>query len=201
VTTTGVQASAGLATFAGISIDTSAENYQLFAQVGGLGVSTTSQQFDVVDDFVDCGGQPCNGSSSSNGTSGQIQANTDPTYLTVSVLAPSAIDCANYTEITGTVTWKTDDHGNQIGTITADGSLVKKLRPPDQGASHFQVCYSPDAGKSFVDRTGATITAGQSGLLPDCTSTVTTNCVFFRNKTGSGSAVVQFTVVDGKGRI
>jgi hypothetical protein len=200
VTSTGVQASGGIATFAGISIDRSAEGYQLFAQVADLGVSTTSQGFDIVDDFVDCGGQPCTGSSSGGGTSGEIQANNNPSYLTVSVL-PGSIDCANYTEITGTVSWKTDDQGNQIGTITAGSTLVKKLRPPDQGAAHFQVCYSPDPGKSFVDRTGATITAGQAGLLADCTSTITTNCVFFRNKTGAGSAVVQFTVADGKGRI
>jgi hypothetical protein len=37
--------------------------------------------------------------------------------------------------------------------------------------------------------------------LPDCSATITTNCIFFRNKTGAGSAVVQFRVADGKGRI
>ncbi len=190
----------GIATFTGITIDKSGEGYTLVAAATGFS-SATSKAFDIVDDYVDCNGQPCSGSATGGGTSGQIDANTDPSFLTVSILAPGTIDCDRYFEVTGTVAWKTDDQGNQIGTITADASLVKKLRPPDQGAAHFQVCFSPDPGKSFVDRNGNTVGAGQAGLLPDCTSSSDTNCIFFRNKTGAGSAVVRFRVADGKARI
>jgi hypothetical protein len=199
-TVTSTTNASGIATFTGMSINKSDEGYTLVATATGFS-SATSDAFDVVDTYVDCGGSPCSGGATGGGTTGDIQANTNPKYLTVSILSPGLIDCAGYTEITGTVSWKTDDQGNQIGTITADSSLVKKLRPPDQGAAHFQVCFSPDPGKSFVDRAGNTVTSGQAGLLKDCTSSSDTNCVFFRNKTGAGSAVVRFRVADGKGRI
>jgi hypothetical protein len=197
---TSTAAAGGVAEFPGINIDRSGENYQLRAQARSVNPGT-SAMFDIVDDYQDCMGRPCTGSAAAGGTSGNIVANTVPTFLTVSILPPATINCANYQEITGTVAWKTDDRGNQVGTITADKSLVKTLRPPDQGAAHFQVCYSPDPGKSFVDRDGVTRTSGEAGLLPDCESDADTNCVFFRNKTGSGTAIVQFRVADGKGRI
>jgi hypothetical protein len=207
VTTTGVQAVNGTATFsqanlgAKLSLDVSNEGYTLQAAATGFS-PVSSDPFDIVDVYVDCSLDPsCSASLDNNsGTSGEIDT-TDASFLSASILAPGAIDCTGYLEITGTISWKTDDTGDQIGTIVADGSLIKKsLRPPDQGASHFQVCFKADTGKTFIPRGGGDLTSGPA-LLPDCSSTITTNCVFFRNKTQAGSAVVQFRVADGKGRI
>ena len=115
-------------------------------------------------------------------------------------LTPGSIDCTGYQAITGTVSWVTDANGDQLVTIVADGSLIKKsLRPPDQGAAHFQVCYQPDGNKTFVPRDGGAETNGPA-LLPDCSSIITTNCVFFRNKTQAGSAVIQFRAADARGK-
>jgi hypothetical protein len=208
VTTTGVDAVNGIATFSkaalggNLSIDKSGEGYTLIASATGFVSSDPTDPFDIVDDYVDCSVESCLGNANGGGTSGQIDANAgDPSFLSLSILAPGIIDCTGYIEITGTVSWKTDATGDQIGTITAAKSLVKTLRPPDQGAAHFQVCFSPDPGKDpFVDRSGNLVFPGQAGLLPDCSTAITTNCVFFRKKTGSGSAVIKFRVADGKGR-
>lgn len=202
VISTGVAAEDGISTFSQLSIDKVGEGYTLVASADAFASSDPSDPFDIVDDYVDCVAESCLGNASTNGTSGLIDANAgDQSFLSVSILAAGIIDCAGYTEITGTVSWKTDATGDQIGTITADKSLVKTLRPPDQGAAHFQVCFRPDPGKgSFLGRSGEVIDPDHEGLLSDCSATITTNCVFFRNKTGSGSAVLEFRVADGKGR-
>jgi len=203
VSSTGVAAVGGVATFEDLSIDKSDEGYTLVASATGFS-SATSDAFDIVDDFVDCATQSCLGSASSGGSSGQIDANGGgASFLSVSVLSATGFDCSGYQEVTGVISWKTDSNGDQIGTITAEDSLVKKLKPPDRGAAHFQVCFRLDPGKTpFLSRDGVNyITDTQPGLLPDCGGAITTNCVFARNKTGAGSAVVKFRVADGKGRI
>jgi hypothetical protein len=209
VSTTGVTADDGVATFSqaalgsALSINVSSEGYTLVASAADF-ESATSDPFDIVDTFVDCVAHSCAGQSSSGGSTGQIDANGGgASFLTVSILSAGSFDCAGYQEITGLISWKTDSAGNQVGTITANKTLVKKLRPPDRGAAHFQVCFRLDPGKTpFLSRDGVTfITSTQEGLLPDCTSPTATNCVFSRKKTASGDAVVKFRVADGKGRI
>jgi hypothetical protein len=210
VSTTGVAADDGVATFSqaslgsALKINASSEGYTLVASTSNTDfASATSDPFDIVDKFVDCAAQSCAGKTSSGGSTGQIDANGGAaSFLTISILSAASFDCAGYQEITGLISWKTDSSGNQVGTITADKTLVKKLKPPDRGASHFQVCFSPDPGKDpFIDRSGHTVNPGETGLLPNCTSPTATNCVFSRNKTASGNAVVKFRVADGKGRI
>jgi hypothetical protein len=218
VTTTGVSAVGGIATFttanlgSSLSINILGHGYTLVASAMGFSTAESdsdpgsqgAQGFDIVDDYVDCTTQTCTGAANNGtGTSTQVSAPTgDPTFLSVSILPSGSLgDCAGYQAITGTVSWITDASGDQIVTIVADGALIKKsLRPPDQGAAHFQVCYQTDPGKpAFTDRSGNS-TNGPA-LLPDCSGTITTNCVFFRNKTQAGSAVIQFKVADGRGKI
>jgi hypothetical protein len=74
-----------------------------------------------------------------------------------------ALGCAGYTPLSDTpiVTFEVTGTSYRQVTIVVPAGLAIR------SASQDRVCYSSDT-KSFVDRSGVTRSAGQSGLLADC---------------------------------
>jgi hypothetical protein len=70
----------------------------------------------------------------------------------------------------------------------------------DRGSSHIDVCFQTDPGKAAFTPKGGGLPVN-TGLLADCTSTITTNCILSETAAPGGGRLVTFTVEDGKGRI
>jgi len=129
---------------------------------------------------------------------GASVTSSTPGDLGVLVL-PSTIDCGGYSELSTTeIAWKFTGTGAQIVTATVSKALSKQV--VDRGSSHIDVCFQTDPGKDpFVPKGGGT--AVNIGLLADCNSTITTNCIISETAAPGGGRLVTFTVEDGKGRI
>ena len=126
-----------------------------------------------------------------------VSSNT-PGDLGVLVL-PYTISCDGYDELSQTeIAWKFTGTGAQIVTATVSKALSKQV--VDRGSSHIDVCFQTDPGKNpFVPKGGGT--AVNIGLLADCNSTITENCIISETAAPGGGRLVTFTVEDGKGRI
>jgi hypothetical protein len=171
---TAVNAVGGLATFGnddnkpGFSIDTadSLDFRDRLSASGDPGIaSATSNEFDITDDAVLCTGNGCNGNASKNNVSVNVAAPlAHQGDVLLVALDVEPIDCANYTELIGTpeVTFSVSGSSYRVVTIVVPAALA--TRP----ASQDFVCYS--SAVSFVDRSGNTVPAEGSGLLPDCKS-------------------------------
>jgi hypothetical protein len=109
------------------------------------------------------------------------------------------IDCTGYTELsTSEIAWKFTGDGAQIVTATVSKALSKQVL--DRGSSHIDVCFQTDPGRDpFVPKGGGP--AVNTGLLADCNSTITTNCILSETAAPGGGRLITFTVEDGKGRI
>jgi hypothetical protein len=109
-------------------------------------------------------------------------------------------DGYSYQAISDEVTvWQVTGTGSGTQTINVlvDKSLVKKYT--NRGSSHIDFCYLVEVpGKTFIDKFGVT-TAGP-GLLPDCDSTITNNCIVSEVGVNGGDRLITVTVDDGKGR-
>jgi hypothetical protein len=121
-----------------------------------------------------------------------------PGDLGVLVL-PFTINCDGYSELSSTeIAWKFTGTGAQIVTANVSKALSKQVL--DRGSSHIDVCFQTDPGKDpFIPKGGGA--AVNLGLLADCTSTITTNCILSETAAPGGGRLVTFTVEDGKGRI
>ena len=123
---------------------------------------------------------------------------SSPGDLGVLVL-PFTINCDGYSELSSTeIAWKFTGTGAQIVTANISKALSKQVL--DRGSSHIDVCFQTDPGKApFVPKGGGA--AVNLGLLADCNSTITTNCILSETAASGGGRLVTFTVEDGKGRI
>jgi hypothetical protein len=118
--------------------------------------------------------------------------------LGVLVLAYT-IDCDGYSELSSTeIAWKFTGTGAQIVTATVSKTLSKQV--VDRGSSHIDVCFQTDPGKAAFTPKGGGLPVNE-GLLADCNSTITTNCILSETASPGGGRLVTFTVEDGKGRI
>ena len=101
-TKTDVPTSAGIATFADLSIDQPGDGYTLAASASGLG-STTSDTFNIAGLVQTCEADvDCTGSLTEGNTGATVNALADPStpVLTMS-LTSGGIDCADYEEQSG----------------------------------------------------------------------------------------------------
>jgi hypothetical protein len=115
------------------------------------------------------------------------------------LVLPYTIDCAGYAELsTSEIAWKFTGSGAQI--VTANISKAVSKQVVDRGSSHIDVCFQTDPGKDpFIPKGGGA--AVNLGLLADCNSTISTNCILSETAAPGGGRLVTFTVEDGKGRI
>jgi hypothetical protein len=190
-----------------LRIDTLGLGYKITPT--GLGVSgTESDEFGIFREGEPCvTGQPCEVHDNiSNSKLGATVSAAVTGNLGVFV-QPLALECAvpagyKYLPLptTSVIAWKFDGSGAQIVTANIAKSLAKQVL--DRGSSHLDVCFQADPLKpTFTDKFGNEVLAGSSGLLADCSSTITTNCIISETAASGGGRLITFTVEDGKGRI
>jgi hypothetical protein len=189
-------ASAGVASFASLSIDAPG-TYTLRATSGGLSAATSStfrvdQVATACIEDVTCSASIANGSTTFDVTA-PGNAGTDAGFLLLDNGVGVAIDCAGYTELTASPTVIEGPDRAKTVTSTIDKSVMNAQ--PNNGASFLQMCFG--APYTFATRPGSTLTGvdtnGDSvddffyALLPDCGAPP---CVSSRNKTNAGDGVI-----------
>jgi hypothetical protein len=203
-TTSAATDSTGLATFAP-TIDRAGRAYRLAATAAGI-VAATSGPFDVSDVATVCTGA-CSASDQLLTTNATVNATSNGGVLTVS-LGLDSLDCNDatnryYVATSQVVSFDvTPATGRTVVTLELAAASVN--RP----YYRYQVCFSSPTS-TFVNRYGATIAAGQPGLLPDCRdcddgrslpSASSGPCVVARWVDASGNVYVKFSVPVGDPR-
>lgn len=162
--TTTQPTSAGVATFADLTIDQPGIDYSLVASAPGF-TSVESLPFTIADEAFNC--EPdvdCVGELSDPTVDAIVDAKADPSspILTMS-LTPGGIDCADYEEHSSTLEFAvTTDRYKEV-TMTVDTDSY----PDTEGffpIGEYQVCYESPNG--FTDSSGNENV--NLGLLPDC---------------------------------
>jgi hypothetical protein len=192
----------GVASFAP-TLDRSGHGYELHASAGpGIG-DATSGPFDVDDVAKTCTGA-CSGTDQMADTSATVSATTNGGVLTMS-LGLDALDCNNavnhyYVSTSQVLTFGlTPSAGRKTVTIgLAAASVTKPFHK-------YEVCFS-SPNTSFINKYGATIAAGDPGILPTCKNCKQPTggpCVLLRWKDRAGNVFVRFSVpmADPRGRI
>jgi hypothetical protein len=215
-TGTNASFSSGIATFS--TLESSATGtYTVTASSTGS-TSATSDSFVISDFGTICpeGETLCEGSAQSadHKTSASVKATEADgfdadTTLAVSMLAGSTIPggvCPGFSPLgSGVEVDVRPVPGMTEVTLTIDKSLVNTI--PENGASHFQICFGgkiptevpPTTSFPTRDGTLAVFDPGTGlfwGLLPDCPRTPVTPCVLSRNKTKAGDFTGVYAVPD-----
>jgi hypothetical protein len=177
----------------------------------GSGVTgTTSGEFGIYREGKPCStGQSCVVHDTiSDPKVGATVTSSDTGTLGV-LVQPLGVDCAatvpagyKYLPLptASVIAWKFTGTGAQIITASIAKSLAKQVL--DRGSSHLDVCFQADPLKpDFTDKFGNVVSAGLPGLLSDCSSAITQNCIISETASGGGGRLITFTVEDGKGRI
>ncbi|MEN3285519.1 MAG: hypothetical protein V7607_6659 [Solirubrobacteraceae bacterium] len=189
-------ASAGVASFADLSIDAPGA-YTLRATSAGL-TAATSDPFRVDQVAVACiEDVTCSASLANATTTFDVtapgNAATDAGFLVLDNGVGVAIDCAGYTELTATPTVIEGPDRAKTVKSTIDKRVMNAQ--PNNGASFLQMCFG--APYQFATRPGTPLTGVDTdgngttdffyGLLPDCGAPP---CVSSRNKTNAGDGVI-----------
>jgi hypothetical protein len=208
--TTTVTATAGVATFANLSIDAPG-TYTLRATSPGL-TAATSDAFRVDQVAVLCIEDVTCTASITNGTTtfsvtAPGNAHVDAGALLLDNGLGVLIDCrfdevTDYHELTATPTVIEGPDRAKTVTSTIDKSVMNAQ--PNNGASFLQMCFG--APYTFATRPGTPLTGVDTdgngvndffyGLLPDCG---TAPCVSSRNKTKAGDGVIVTQAPGGTG--
>jgi len=145
----------GVASFDDLSIDLEGDGYTLVASSPGF-TSATSDPFNIVGDGEVCTGSGCSATTTDGTTT--VTVNTRGTGIVEVSLGDDGLDCADYTEVTATMTFSsTTDFRKKITAVVGP----PLARPKSQG--RFEVCYS--SGTPFIDKSGELVT---TGLLAHC---------------------------------
>jgi hypothetical protein len=185
----------GVASFAP-RIDRAGHDYRLSASAAsGISAAADSSPFDISDVAVVCSG-PCSGSSEKGDTSAVVSADSNG-VLSFS-LGLDGVECNDsvnqyYVSNSKVITFDvTTAVGRTTVTITLDAASVTKT------AKKYEVCFrSPTS--PFVNKFGASIAAGQAGLLPACPKRLSNAppCLVSRDRDRDGNVIVQFSVPTG----
>jgi hypothetical protein len=196
----------GLAAFSPVTINKTGLLYQITPNAGTGVTQSASGFFGVYQEEQSCSGT-CTVHGNSNTIHSTVTANSSTGTLSVLVsgVAADVIDCGStipagydYKPVSSEVTsWQYTGTGAQTVTVLVDKSLVRKIL--NRGSSHIDFCYQADNGKTFFDKFGNGPTSGP-GLLPDCDSTHTNNCIVSETGVNGGDRLITVTVDDGKGR-
>ncbi|MGZ4147013.1 MAG: hypothetical protein ACXVPL_04825, partial [Actinomycetota bacterium] len=178
--TTTETSSAGIASYADLSIDQTGIGYTLVASNGTYG-SATSDPFTIATVGVDCGVAACSADISDGTTSGTINS-PGGGVVTMSLLN-DGLDCSDFGYDATSSTLEFSAAGS-----TQNKEVTLSIDSGEEGggdlgnpADHFQVCYQSDT--TFIDRNGDPVNLG---LLPDCDPyTPVAPCVESRNQDGT----------------
>jgi hypothetical protein len=202
-TTSSATGSSGLAVFAP-TIDRAGHTYKLLARAGTGIAPATSGAFEVSDVATVCSGA-CSASTQSGSTSATVSGSSNGGVLSAS-LGLDTVDCnnavnRNYVATSETVTFNvTQATGRTLVTMKVAAASVTKLW------FKYEVCFSSPSS-TFVNKYGATIPAGQAGILPscffDCDRPSVGPCVLLKWFDLRGNVYVLFSVPAGdpRGRV
>jgi hypothetical protein len=189
----------GRATFAP-TIDRPGHDYALHAAAAPGISQATSAAFDVSSVAVVCSGA-CSGSDQLGNTSATVSATSNGGVLSMSV-GLDTVDCNNavnhnYVSTSQAVTF---DVTPAVGrtTITMKLAAASVTRP----FYKYEVCFS-SPNSTFVNKYGATIAAGQAGILPQCVNCDKPTggpCLLLRWFDLRGNVYVKFSVPSGDPR-
>jgi hypothetical protein len=198
--TTTVDASAGVASFTDLSINTSGRGYTLVATSAGI-TSRTSGFFDISDAIQPCTGSSCTAAASSNTTSGTVT--TTPTssgeFLTTGIGGVTYSCGGTYQPVSDPFSF---DLFNSAGVADPNAlfTVVLEIFKPTveasgrTGASQWEICYASATPFTSLAGTAGTAVIGgvtvNTGLLPDCSSTQAAPCVQDRHKDNAGDVVI-----------
>jgi hypothetical protein len=199
--TTMVNASGGVASFPGISINATGSGYTLVATSPAI-TSATSRYFDIWGTLQSCPGASCTGSSASKTTTGTVSTSSaSGQFLGVGLGGVSFACGGSYQPLSDPLSFDVlssagvaDPSAQFDATLEIDKSVVQSSGHP--GASTWQICYADTV--PFTTRLGTegTATVGPvtyyTGELPDCSSSQPAPCVVSRNKDNAGDVVVEF---------
>ena len=192
LTSAGVNAVGGIATFPALSISKTGLGYTLAAATTAASIDPgASSPFDIVDVGKNCPSGPCQSGTVTNGNTSAAESASSGTsgdQLTLA-LSVETLDCVGYSEVSAVVTFDTTGTRTKTITITVPKSV-------GGNANTRQVCFSSPT--PFTDRFGATVT---TGLLPDC-SVAVAPCKL-SSKVVKKNIVVMFSAPAGdpKGRV
>jgi hypothetical protein len=190
-----------------VTINKTGLQYRITPSAGTGVTASPSGFFGVYQEEQDCDGS-CTAHANSNTIHSTVTANSQDGTLSVLVsgVAADLIDCSgtvpagyNYNPVSDEVTaWQfTGTDATQTIMVLVDKSLIKAIT--NRGSSHIDFCYLVEIpGKTFTDKFGV-VTAGP-GLLPDCDSVITNNCIVSETGVNGGDRLITVTVDDGKGR-
>jgi hypothetical protein len=208
--TTTVNATNGVASFSGLSLNNAANGYTLVASSGSL-TPATSASFNEQSTSAACiAGLSCMTTSSTQNGSTQVTANPDPNnpdqgFLTESVNAQGGKELV----CTGHVPANPDTYEFFASSINRSKTVTETITNPNTGVTSTmtafvndqQVCYGAPYG--FVTKSGAQAvagtlpdgTAGFIGLLPDCGAPGATVCIQSRTSQPDPSSPLGFDVI------
>ena len=176
---------AGIATFADLSIDQTGLGYTLKSNASTTDIDDgTSASFDIVDNGGVCSPGGCSHGASLGSTTSTLFSNSaGPDYTQFLVLDVENLDCAGYTEVTAVVTFGVSaTSGSAQVTLTVNRKGLPSSR---KSLNSFQVCYG--SPKTFTPRPGTTLqnVGGEFvGLLPECADVSgAPPCIVGRTKT------------------
>lgn len=191
----------GAAAFAP-TIDRPGHDYRFLASAGAGIASATSTPFDTGALATPCVGA-CTGTISQGTTTATVAATSNGGALWMS-LGLDDVDCNNavnhnYVATSAPVTFNvTPATGRTTVTMKVAKASVTKLW------FKYEVCFS-SPNSSFVNKYGATIPAGQAGILPSCFGHECDHptggpCVLFKWLDLKGNVYVKFSVPAGDPR-
>ena len=194
---------AGVASFAGLTVDRVGFGYTLAASSPGID-SGSSTPFNVVQFGQVCAGGTCDSPTAANpsgNVTGDVHATNVPPNTELAVAFAGDDPCAG----TGYVPFTPDtftvlalENGEPSAGVVLQITMVVSNASGRQ-LQAFEVCYATDIeGKTFVDESGQQVS---QGILANCTGAITSNCVVSRSKDRTGTVTLVFTVLDGRGKI
>lgn len=196
-----VGATAGSATFSNLTFSEYGVTDTLTASSGSFTPVTTGP-FDIVQSLVSC-------AANTKCSSGNIEDNANTTIVTINANSgPNADQIATTVKVPnhsglfpscdasgepplGAVVAFTVTTRSKTVTMTLPKVYVNQV--PNNGTPFMDICLDVPVGHEFVDKSGHLTT---TGLLPNCSTTIVTDCVVSRGK-NAGNEVISFKLPPG----
>jgi hypothetical protein len=202
--TSTVDASGGVGSFPGLSINQTGSGYTLGATSPGITPAPPSSYFNIWGALQSCSGPQCSGSSSSKTTTGTVTTSsaTSGEFLGVGLGGVTFSCRGSYQPVSDPLSF---DVLSQSGVADSSALFSVTLKLSKQqvqssghpGASTWQICFGSDVPFTALPATSGTATIGgvtyYTGLLPDCNNADSNApCVVSRNKDNAGNEIVTF---------
>lgn len=196
-----VAATAGSATFSNLTFSDYGVTDTLTASAGAF-TPVTTDAFDIVESLVPCAANTkCSSGAvgdNANTTIVTVNANSgpNPDQIATTVKVPNQTglypNCdASGEPPLGAVAQFTVTTRSKTVTMTLPKTYVNQI--PNNGTPFMDICLDVPVGHDFVDKFGHLTT---TGLLPNCSATIVTDCIVSRGK-NAGNEIISFRLPAG----